>query len=95
MEEDVEANTGGIIAVLAEHGGETIISIEALARSIGKHPDSIRRAIGRNELPQPIRLMGKPVWTVKAISAHLEKRLADAAEEDHNHRKSQIRHEIS
>ena len=71
----------GIVSELGRLGPGSIITETALAKLLGRHPISIKRAVGRGELPQPIRLMGKPVWTAEAILKHLEKRLADAAKE--------------
>ena len=37
-----------------------------MAAIFGKHRVSIKRAVERDELPQPVRLMGQPVWTARA-----------------------------
>jgi hypothetical protein len=52
-----------------------------LARAFKKHPVTIRRAVERGELPEPVRLMGKPTWTGSVILKHLEGRLARTREE--------------
>jgi len=78
---DPEIAPSGIVSELGELGPGTIISENALAKLLKRHPVSIKRAIGRGELPQPIRLMGQPVWTAGSILQHLEKRLAEAARE--------------
>ncbi len=58
-----------------------LVTESALAEVFGKHPVSIRRAVERGELPPPVRLMGKPVWTAGAIRRHLDLRLKEAAKE--------------
>ena len=60
--------------------GAVITQVE-LARMFGKHPVSIRRAIERGELPEPVRLMGKPIWTVGFVLRFLESRLGQARNE--------------
>jgi len=71
----------GVIAELGERGPGAIITEAALAKLLDRHPANIKRAVKRGELPPAVRLLGKPVWTVAAIVAHLTKRLEDAAKE--------------
>ena len=52
-----------------------------LAQAFQKHPVTIRRAVERGELPEPVRLMGKPTWTGAIILKHLEGRLARTRDE--------------
>lgn len=40
---------------------------------------TVKRAVKRGELPPPVRVMGKPTWTVGLIRTHMEKRLEDVA----------------
>jgi hypothetical protein len=80
-QENKENASIGILRDLAELPPATIISEEALAKVFSRHKVSIKRAVERNELPPSIRLFGEPVWTAGVIIAHLEKRLAEAAEE--------------
>jgi hypothetical protein len=71
----------GVFAILGELGHGTLVTEEGLARILGKHPVSIRRAVERGELPEPTRLMGKRIWTVGTILRHIEKRLEVAGQE--------------
>lgn len=57
-----------------------IVTEDDLARALGRHPVTIKRAVERGELPPPVRLMGKPTWTGAAILKHLESRLEQAQE---------------
>ena len=57
-----------------------ILSEQDLAEVFGKHPESIKRAILRGELPEPVPLFKKRVWTVGAIRRFLEDRLQQAQE---------------
>lgn len=78
----VEEGNGFCLEIVAELGRlpeGAIISESALARLLSRHPVSIKRAVSRGELPQPIRLLGQSVWTVGVIVKFLEKRLEDAA----------------
>ena len=75
-----------IVAELGELGAGAIISESALAKLLRRHQASVKRAVARGELPQPVRLLGQPVWTVGVIVKFLEKRLADAAREEENMR---------
>jgi len=57
---------------------DNIVTERHLANLLGKHPVSIKRAVGRGELPQPVRMFGENCWTAQALREHLAKRL-DAA----------------
>ena len=71
----------GIVAELGQLGGGALVSEKGLAAMLGCHPMTIRRAIRRGELPQPVKMLGKPTWTVGAIVRHVERRLEQAAKE--------------
>ena len=71
----------GIMRALGELPPETIISEASLAAKFKRHPSAIKRAVKRGELPPPVRLMGKPSWTVGAILTHMERRLEAARQE--------------
>ena len=79
--EENENEHDGIVRELGELGEGAIITEKALARLFDKHPDSIKRAVQRKELPQPVKLMGKPSWTAGSIVKHIEQRLHEAAQE--------------
>lgn len=71
----------GIIVALDQLGPNALVNESALARLLGCHPVTVKRAVRRGELPPPVRLMGKPTWTVGAILAHFDKRLEITAKE--------------
>ena len=58
-----------------------ILSEQDLAQIFGKHPESIKRAIVRGELPEPVPLFKRRVWTAGAIREHLRERLRQAQAE--------------
>ncbi len=70
-----------IVAELGELGRGALVTETGLARMLNRHPASIKRAIDRDELPRPTRLMGKPCWTAGKIIEHLEARQETAARE--------------
>jgi len=71
-------NPGGIVRLLGELPPGAILDEEALAKTFGRSSVTIKRAVERRELPPPVRMFGKPCWTVSVILAHIEARL-DAA----------------
>jgi hypothetical protein len=75
------ASPPGIIVALSDLGEDALITEGALARLLGRHPVSVKRAVRRGELPPPVRLLGKPTWTVGALLRHIEDRLEEAARE--------------
>ena len=68
----------GIIAALAELPADAVVSEEGLAKILGKHRVSIKRAVKRQELPVPVRMFGELVWTAGALRTHLNQRLEAA-----------------
>lgn len=69
------------IKILREIGDlapDTLISEQGLADLLHKHKVSIQRAVGRGELPPPVRFFGQSVWTVQTVRDHLTKRLEKA-----------------
>jgi hypothetical protein len=78
------AATGGTLGIVNALAGllpGSIITEAALARIIGKHPVSIKRAVQRGELPPSVHFCGEPAWTVDSLVRHLEARLEKAREE--------------
>ena len=73
------ANTD-VIRALAELPESAIVTEKAVARIFSRSSDGVRRAIQRGELPQPVKLFGKPSWTVRALIQHMEKRLEKASQ---------------
>ncbi len=61
--------------------GTDILSEQDLAQIFDKHPESVKRAIKRGELPESVQLFKERVWTVGAIRQFLENRLLKAQKE--------------
>ena len=68
-----------VIRALAELPESAIVTEKAIARIFSRSSDGVRRAIQRGELPQPVKLFGKPSWTVRALIQHMEERLGKAS----------------
>lgn len=76
------SDTGsGVIERLGRLEAGSIISERQLAQMFGRCAETVKRAIGRGELPKPVRLLGENCWTVGTILAHIERRLHEAEEE--------------
>jgi hypothetical protein len=71
----------GIVAELGSLGPGAVLTEEGLARLFSRHRASVKRAVGRGELPPPCRLFGGNVWTAGALVSHFERRQEDAARE--------------
>jgi len=76
-----QAGIDGIVVALGELPPGAIVDESALAEIFRRHPVSIKRAVERGEIPPPVRLFGKPVWTAGVILTHLEARLMAAKQE--------------
>lgn len=55
-----------------------IVTEANLAQMFGRCGETIKRAVERGELPPPVKLFGKPVWTVGVLLEHIEGLLRDA-----------------
>ena len=64
---------------LAQLGADTVVSEAELAKVVGRHRVSIRRAVERGELPAPFRAFGKPSWVVQSLLDHFRHLQASAA----------------
>ena len=69
----------GIIRRLAELPSQTILTEAAVAGAFGVNGRTIRRMVGRGELPPPIALGGRSAWIGGRILAHLDARAERAA----------------
>jgi len=76
-----DGDNEGIVRELGNLPPGAVVFEEALSRIFSRHPTSVKRAVERGEIPPPVRLFGKPCWTVGAIQSHLEARLMAALEE--------------
>ncbi len=68
-----------VVTLLGELGDGAIITEQGLAKLFGRHPTSVKRAVERGELPPPVHLMKRPVFTAGVIRSHLFRRLEAAA----------------
>ena len=80
-DETEELDLPGVIEELGSLSPKSIISEEGVARIFSRHAASVKRAVDRGELPPPVRIFGKSIWTVEAITEHIAKRLARAADQ--------------
>ena len=68
----------GVIREIGDLPPGAVLDVKALAQILHRHPESVRRAVRRGELPRPTRLFSRDVWTVGRILAHIEAREAEA-----------------
>ena len=71
----------GIVAELGTLQPKSLIFEEGMSSLFKRHPASIKRAVDRGELPPPVRMFGKNVWSAEAVTAHIAGRLAKVAKE--------------
>ncbi|MFC1706981.1 hypothetical protein ACFL59_09205 [Planctomycetota bacterium] len=74
-------STPGVYRSFGELSDEDIVDEEGLARIFDKCRKSIKRAVGRGELPAPFRFGGQPTWRVGSIREHFAKAEAKAEKE--------------
>ena len=80
-DETEDLDLPGVIEELGSSSPKSIISEEGVARIFSRHAASVKRAVDRGELPPPVRIFGKSIWTVEVITEHIAKRLARAADQ--------------
>lgn len=66
----------GIWREFNELGRDTLVSEAAMAQIFAKHLMSIRRAIDKQQLPPPVKLMDARVWRLGTILDFIDARLA-------------------
>ena len=71
----------GIVSVVVEFGPGAVIHEDGLCSLFPRQTDSVKRAVERGELPQPVRMFGQNTWTAGVLVKHLEDRLEQAAQE--------------
>ncbi|MFH1732304.1 MAG: hypothetical protein ABIF82_11730, partial [Planctomycetota bacterium] len=72
---------GLCVAELGRLPSGTILDERALAGLFQCCAATIKRAVQRGELPAPVRMFGRPVWTAGRILEHVTDRLAQAQKE--------------
>ena len=68
----------GVIRDLGQMELDTILYERGLAEIIGCCTQTIKRCVRRGEFPPPVRMNGKPCWTVRSILEHIDERLKAA-----------------
>ncbi len=71
----------GIVPELGSLPPKTFVTREWLAKAFGRCAATIDRWVKSGELPPPVTLGGKKVWTVGALLRHIENRLEVAMQE--------------
>lgn len=71
----------GVWRELGELPEGAIVTESGICRIFGRHQSSVKRAIERGELPEPVRMFGQPAWTAGRILRHLEDRLGAAQQQ--------------
>ena len=68
----------GILDTLARLPAQAIVDERALATALGITSRTIRRMIGRGELPAPVPLAGRSVWMAGRVLTFLEQKMEKA-----------------
>lgn len=69
---DPMGGPGVIMRVLAELPEKTILDEARLAHLLHVTPRTVRRMVGRFELPPPVSLGGKSVWMAGRVLGHID-----------------------
>ena len=72
---------GELFSLIGSLQDGALITEAGLAKMFGRHPVSIKRAIERGELPPPIYLLKRPMFSIGGIRRHLCQRSEEALEE--------------
>ncbi|MBI1319264.1 MAG: hypothetical protein GC168_10020 [Candidatus Hydrogenedens sp.] len=68
-----------IIDGLGRMNADTWLDQMALARTLGVTTRTVRRLVGRNEVPPGVKMGARRLWRVGAILAHVQARAEEAA----------------
>ena len=69
-------NSRDIVVELGELPLDAVVTEQAVATMFDRCPTTVKRAVNRGQLPPPVKLFGKSVWTARALIDHVEERLA-------------------
>ena len=83
------AGEGLLIDALARLPERTLLDEKRLASALGVTQRTVRRMVGRFELPPPVPLAGRSVWFAGRVLAHIEA-AAERAERDAERRARKI-----
>ncbi len=70
----------GVIDALARMPERAILNEKAMAATFGVTTRTVRRMVGRHEVPPGIPLAGRTVWMAGKVLTFLEKKLKEAEE---------------
>ena len=76
-----EKESGVIITKLAELPRATLLDEKALAQTVGVTKRTVRRMVGRYELPPPVSFAGRSMWQVGKVLSWFEARAEQLAKE--------------
>ena len=76
-----ERESGVIITRLAELPRATLLDEKALAQTFGVTKRTVRRMVGRYELPPPVSFAGRSMWQVGKVLSWFEARADRLARE--------------
>ena len=62
----------GVITELGDVPRCAIVFEDALTGNFDRCPASIKRAVGRGQIPEPMRIFGKNAWLVDVLLQHSE-----------------------
>ena len=85
----------GVIAELGDLRPGAIVTEEGIAKLFRRHVVSVKRAVGRGELPPPCKLFGTNVWTAGSLVRYIEDRLAQAAAESERDARRLAQHSVA
>ncbi|PCJ56433.1 MAG: hypothetical protein COA73_12105 [Candidatus Hydrogenedentota bacterium] len=73
-----------LFSILGSLGDGVLITEAGLALLFNRSTASIKRAVTRGELPPPVVLLNRCMFSIGGIRKHMEKRF-QAAQEEHEH----------
>ena len=63
---------GVVVTALAEMPDKALLDETALAQALGVSKRTIRRMVGRFELPPPVKFAGRSMWQAGKVLAYFE-----------------------
>ena len=81
VEDSPLRDQGVVIVRLAELPERALLDEAALAECLGVSKRTVRRMVGRHELPPPVAFGGKSMWQVGRVMSWFEVRAERAARE--------------
>jgi predicted DNA-binding transcriptional regulator AlpA len=72
VSESLDARAGVVLTKLAELPERAFIDEKALAQALGVTKRTVRRMVGRYELPPPVSFAGRSMWQVRKVLTWFE-----------------------